>query len=104
LTDEAKAEERPRSDEDSHGIMSHVNEDDEKLKKSITKEEGQRDILIIGGVEIFLPSDHLEVSIDVASVTERQPAETMMEEKEQILRPIPTEGDEHSKKILDVFG
>jgi hypothetical protein len=33
-----------------------VNEDDEKLKTSTIKEKDQRRILIIGGVEIFLPS------------------------------------------------
>jgi hypothetical protein len=38
------------------GIVSRVNEDDEKLKTSTIKEEDQRTILIIGGVEIFLPS------------------------------------------------
>jgi hypothetical protein len=56
LTDDEEAEEIPHSDEDSRGIVSRVNEDDEKLKTSIIKEEDQRTILIIGGVKIFLPS------------------------------------------------
>jgi hypothetical protein len=52
LTDKEDAEERPHSEEDSREILSHVNEYDEKLK-----EEDRRTILIIGGVEIFLPSN-----------------------------------------------
>jgi hypothetical protein len=57
LTDEEEAEERPRSREYSCRAASHMNEDDDKLENFITtKEKGQRSILIIGGVEIFLPS------------------------------------------------
>jgi hypothetical protein len=33
---------KPHSDEDSHRTVSHVNEDDEKLKTSVTEEEDQR--------------------------------------------------------------
>jgi hypothetical protein len=39
-----------------------VNEDDEKLNTSITKEEDQRRILIIGGIKIFLPNNHVEAN------------------------------------------
>jgi hypothetical protein len=46
-------------DEDSCGFADHVNEDDEKLNTSITKEEDQRSILIIGGIKIFLPNSQL---------------------------------------------
>jgi hypothetical protein len=56
LKDE-EAEGKPQSDRDSCGNASHVNEDDEKLKTFTIEEKGQRDILIIGGVKIFLPSD-----------------------------------------------
>jgi hypothetical protein len=72
LTDEEEAEERPHSDEDSCGTVNHVNEDDEKLKTSTIEEKDQRTILIIGGVEIFLPRGRGEASTDVADATEGQ--------------------------------
>jgi hypothetical protein len=53
-------------DEDSCGFVDHVNEDDEKLNTSITKEEDQRSILIIGGIRVFLPSNPIEVRESVA--------------------------------------
>ena len=47
--------------------VSRVNEYDDKLETFITvKEEDQRDVLIIGGVNIFLPSGRGEDSIFVA--------------------------------------
>jgi len=55
LTDEEEAKERPRSGEDSCGTASRVNEDDDKLETFITAEKDQRTIMIIGGLEIFLP-------------------------------------------------
>jgi hypothetical protein len=55
LTDGEEVEERPHPYEDSCGASSHVNEDDDKLKTSITKEKDQRSVLIIGGIQIFLP-------------------------------------------------
>jgi hypothetical protein len=59
LTDKEEAKEgRPHSDGDSHRAVNRVNEDDEKLKPFVIKEKDQRSVLIIGGVEIFLPSDH----------------------------------------------
>jgi hypothetical protein len=93
LIDEEEAEEKPHSDGDSRRTVSRVNEDDEKLQTFITEKEDQRDVLIIGGVEIFLPSGRGEASTDVADVTERQQAETVMEEKEQILMSVPIEGE-----------
>jgi hypothetical protein len=33
-----------------------VNEDDDNSKTSIIEEKDQRSVLVIGGVEIFLPS------------------------------------------------
>jgi hypothetical protein len=36
--------------------MGCVNEDDEKLQTFVIEKEDQRDILVTGGVKIFLPS------------------------------------------------
>jgi hypothetical protein len=79
-----------------------VNEDDEKLNTSITEEEDQRSILIIGGIQIFLPSSQGEASICVADAASRegQPVETVIEEKEQILKSSPTEKEEHTVEFL----
>jgi hypothetical protein len=54
LTDGKEVEERSHPYEDSCGISSHMNEDDEKLNTSITEEEDHRSVLVIGGIEIFL--------------------------------------------------
>jgi hypothetical protein len=103
LTDE-EVEEKPHSDGDSRRTVSRVNEDDDKLETFITvKEEDQRDVLIIGGVEIFLPSGRGEASTDVADATGRQQEETVKEEKEHILMSVPIEGEEHSAESLDIF-
>jgi hypothetical protein len=69
LIDEEEAEERPRSNEDSCEIVDRVNEDDENLKTSTVEEKEQRTILIIGGVEIFLPSGGGEAQTDVVDAT-----------------------------------
>jgi DNA-binding transcriptional regulator YbjK len=47
LTDEEDAEGRPHSEEYSRGVVSHVNEDDEKLRTSTIKDMDQRIVLII---------------------------------------------------------
>jgi hypothetical protein len=70
-----------------------VNEDDEKLRTSTIKEKDQRIVLIIGGVNIFLPSGRGEANIDVADVRRGQQAETVMGEKEHISMSDPTEGE-----------
>jgi hypothetical protein len=57
LIDKEEAEEIPHSNGDLWAIVDHVNEDDEKLTNSIVEEKDLRTILIIGGVDIFLPSD-----------------------------------------------
>jgi hypothetical protein len=49
--------------------VNRVNEDDEKLRTSIIEEKDQRTVMIIGGVEIFLPRDRGEASTYVADVT-----------------------------------
>jgi hypothetical protein len=53
LTDGKEVEERSHPYEDSCGISSHMNEDDEKLNTSITEEEDHRSVLVIGGIKIF---------------------------------------------------
>jgi hypothetical protein len=96
LADE-EVEEKPHSVGDSHRLVSHVNEYDDMLENFIiAKEEDQRDILIIGGVEIFLPSGQGKARKDVANVTGRQQEETVKEEKEQISMFVPIEGEENS--------
>jgi hypothetical protein len=52
----------------------------------LTEEEDQRHILIIGGINIFLPSNLVEASAHVEGATEeRQPTKTVKEEKEKTL-------------------
>jgi hypothetical protein len=72
-------------DEDSCGFTYHVKEDDEKLNTPIAEEEDQRCILIIGGIEIFLPSNPAKARACVAYVMieETNPTVTVKgEEKE----------------------
>jgi hypothetical protein len=71
LTDEEEVGERPHSDGDLHKIVSCVNEDDEKSQTSVTEKENQKTLLIIGGVEIFLPSSRGKARKDVADVRTR---------------------------------
>ena len=60
-----------------------MNEDDEKLNTSITKEEYHRSVLVIGGIEIFLPRSQGEASMCVVdAATKGQQFETVMEEEE----------------------
>jgi hypothetical protein len=66
---------------------------------SIVEDKGQRSVLIIGGVEIFLPSSRGEVGTGVVDVTERQRIETVMEKGEQILKSVPTK-EEHPVELL----
>jgi hypothetical protein len=105
-------------DEDSCGFADHVNEDDEKLNTLTIQEEDQRSILIIGGIQIFLPNSPVEARACVADATteEGQPTVTVMmkekisevsqgeeEEMEQTLMSTPTEGEEHSEEWLKIF-
>jgi hypothetical protein len=83
LTDGKESEERPHPYEDSCGIAIHMNEDDEKLNTSITKEEYHKSVLVIGGIKIFLPRSQGEASIRVVDATTKgQQFETIMEEEE----------------------
>jgi hypothetical protein len=100
LTDgEEEEEERPHAYEGSCGTENHVNEDDDKLETFITKGKDQRSVLVIGGVEIFLPSSQGEVSTYVAGAIEGQKGETFMKEREKILKSIPIE-EEHPVELL----
>jgi hypothetical protein len=56
LTDGEEVEEMPHPYEGSCGATSYVNEDDDKLKNSIIEEKDHRNVLVIGGIQIFLPS------------------------------------------------
>jgi hypothetical protein len=101
LTDEEEAEERPRSGENSCGIVDRVNEDDEKLKTSTVEEKDQGSILVIGGIEVFLPHSLIEARECVADATKRQLAVTVIEEeKEKMLMSAPVEEEEHTVKML----
>jgi hypothetical protein len=68
----------------------------------ITKEVDQRHIMIIGGIEIFLPSSLVEAKTCIANATsEGQPVVTVIkEEKEKILNYTPGEEQEHSYDML----
>jgi hypothetical protein len=56
----------------SCGFVDHVNEDDEKLNTSFTREEDQRSILIIGGIWIFLPDSPIEPRACVVDTTSEE--------------------------------
>jgi len=74
----------------------------------MTEEKDQKDILIIGGIQIFLPGSPVEVRVcvvDVAAI-ERQLVETVKEEEE--LEKISNasqaeEGNDHSEEWLKFF-
>jgi hypothetical protein len=72
-------------------------------------EEDQKGILMIGGIQIFLPYSPVEVNVCVADATiatEGQPTETVKEEEEEgekTLMSIPAEEKEHSEEWLKIF-
>ena len=64
-------------------------------------EVDHRSILIIGEIEIFLPSSAVGDRACVAGeATKGQPTETIKEEKEQTLISIPTKKEENSDEFL----
>jgi len=71
--------EDPHEHEDSCGVAYNVIEYDQKLNTSTLEEEDQRCVQIIGGINIFLPSNPTEASVGVAE--ERKPLETVMEKE-----------------------
>jgi hypothetical protein len=56
-------------DEDSYGFPSHVNEDDDKLKTFTIRGGDMRSLMMIGGIEIFLPLAQGKAEICVADAT-----------------------------------
>jgi hypothetical protein len=75
--------------------------------KKLTKEKDQKDILIIGGIQIFLPGSPVEARVCVVDVAakERQLAETIKEEEEmeKTLMFTQEKGNEHSEEWLNIF-
>jgi hypothetical protein len=71
----------------------------------LTGEDQRRSILIIGGIQIFLPNSEVEARECVAgATTEGQPAITAKEEEmEHILNSSPVEEEEHSKEWFKIF-
>ena len=55
--------------EDSCGFADHVNEYDDKLKTCTIQKEDQKNIMMIGGIWVFLPDRPIEARecvVDVA--------------------------------------
>jgi hypothetical protein len=85
---------------------SLMNSEESSGQQGVLIGEDQKSILIIGGIEIFLPSSPVEARACVAEATTEggQPAETVMEEEmEQTLMSTPAEGKEHSTELLKIF-
>jgi hypothetical protein len=70
----------------------------------LTEKEDQKRILMIGGIETFIPLSSFEASVCVVDVatTKRQPMMTT-KEIEQTLMFAQGEGDEHSEEWLKIF-
>jgi hypothetical protein len=69
-------------------------------------EKDHRYSLIIGGINIFLPSSQAGASINVVGETiEGQPTDIFKEEeeKENTLMFSPAKGEEHSVELLKIF-
>jgi hypothetical protein len=72
----------------------------------LTEEEDLRDLLMIGGIQVFLPFSREEAKIYVVGVTiiEGKLAETVKEELEQISKAArEKEENENSKEWLNSF-
>jgi hypothetical protein len=76
----------------------------------LIEEEDRRNILMIGGIEIFLPFSKEEAGSCVAeeamTTKERQPAETVRENEFEQVSETAQEGeeeDEHSEECLNDF-
>jgi hypothetical protein len=71
---------------DSCGFTDHMNEYDDKLKTCTIQEEDQRNLLIIGGIRIFLPHSLDEAKVCVVdAAVEGQPTLTVKREVEHTL-------------------
>jgi hypothetical protein len=71
ISKESSCQEGVMIDEDSCGFVDHVNEYDEKLNNITIQEEDQRSILIIGGIQIFLPNSPVEARECVVDATKK---------------------------------
>jgi hypothetical protein len=73
----------------------------------LTKEEDQRNILIIGGINIFLPSSLIEANAhDEGATEERQSSKSVMkEEHDHKLASVEEmrEEEEHSAELIKIF-
>jgi hypothetical protein len=56
----------------SCGFAEHMNEYDEKLNTFTIEEEDHKSILIIGGIQIFLPNSQVETSVHNKSVVGKE--------------------------------
>jgi hypothetical protein len=93
-------------DEDSCGFLSHVNEDDDKLKTFTIQEADLRSLIMIGGIEVFLPlaQEKGKICVADAATTGGQLAETVAEGLEQIFEAAQEgEENEHSEEWLNIF-
>jgi hypothetical protein len=80
---------------------SIMNSAESSYHKGEMVEVDQRIILIIGGIEIFLPSSPIGARSCVAGeAIEGQPTETIKEEKEQTLMSTPTKKEDNSDEFL----
>jgi len=82
--------------------VDHVNEYGDNLNSSITKEEDQKNILIIGGIKVFLPNTQVETIAhdESAAEEERQPTMTSMM-KEQ--GPESSQGEQEEDSIVEIL-
>jgi hypothetical protein len=77
--------------------------------EELTEEENLRDLLMIGGIQVFLPFAQEEaeicvVDVEAATTEEGQPAETVKEELKQTLGAAQEEKEnEHSEEWLNAF-
>jgi hypothetical protein len=82
---------------------SLMNSEESSDQQGVLTEEDQKYILIIGGIEVFLPHGPVEARACVADATveEGQPTVTVIEEEEeQTLMFAPTEKEENSDELL----
>jgi hypothetical protein len=105
LNNEMEAKERPHLYEDSCGVAGHVNEDDEKLNTSITEEEDQRSVLIIGGIHIFLPISPTKANARVSheEVMQRAPKKEAMGPNEFKTNCVCDAGATEERKPTETF-
>jgi hypothetical protein len=93
--------------EGSCGFENHVNEEDDKLKTCTIQKEDQKNILMIGGIQVFLPDSPIEVRACVvdAETEGGYPTETVKENEkmEQTLMFSQGEEEEHLAELLKIF-